>query len=227
MNQEQQIKEADEKYCESCGQLIKIKAEICPHCGVRQKNKVSKVALVLITFFLGGLGGHKFYTRQYLWGGVYFLFFWTGIPAIVALIEFIIYLFTSEERLQEKYDSAGGGIALIVIACLFGLIMVMGILAAIAIPNFIAFRNKAYCSQVESDAYMVLSTLADYYSDPAHERIPTIKELEQDYGLTLSNPDVRITGQLPDLCVIVKDNSGRCPDGDRYIECFNSPGRWE
>lgn len=227
MNQEQQIKGADEKYCESCGQLIKIRAEICPHCGVRQKNKVSKVALVLITFFLGGIGAHKFYTRQYLLGVLYLLFFWTGIPGIVAFIEFIIYLFTSEERLQEKYDSAGGGIVLAVIAGLFGIIMIMGILAAIAIPNFIAYKNKAYCSQVEADAKKVLSTLAAYYADPAHERIPTISELKQNYGLSLSNPDVRITGQLPNLCVIVTDNSNRCPNGDRYIDCLNSPGRWE
>jgi len=29
-------KAADEKFCESCGEIIKIRAELCPKCGVRQ-----------------------------------------------------------------------------------------------------------------------------------------------------------------------------------------------
>ena len=126
MNQEHQVKGADERYCESCGQLIKIKAEICPHCGVRKKKNISKVALVLITFFLGGIGAHKFYTKKYLLGILYLLFFWTGIPGLIAFIEFIIYLCTSEERLQEKYESAGGGVVVGVIACVLGLIIIIG-----------------------------------------------------------------------------------------------------
>jgi type IV pilus assembly protein PilA len=31
-------------------------------------------------------------------------------------------------------------------------IAIIGILAAIAIPNFISYRNKGYCSAAESDA---------------------------------------------------------------------------
>ena len=31
-------------------------------------------------------------------------------------------------------------------------IAIIGILAAIAIPNFIDYRNKSYCSRAESDA---------------------------------------------------------------------------
>ncbi len=33
---EQRIKQLDEKFCPDCGEIIKIKAEICPKCGVRQ-----------------------------------------------------------------------------------------------------------------------------------------------------------------------------------------------
>ena len=35
---EQRTKEPDEKFCASCGTAIKTAAEICPHCGVRQKS---------------------------------------------------------------------------------------------------------------------------------------------------------------------------------------------
>ena len=34
--QSKKTKMADEKYCSECGELIRIKAEICPKCGVRQ-----------------------------------------------------------------------------------------------------------------------------------------------------------------------------------------------
>ncbi len=54
------------------------------------KKKVSKVAYVLLAFFLGGLGIHKFYAGHIFLGILYLIFFWTGIPAFIALIEFII-----------------------------------------------------------------------------------------------------------------------------------------
>ena len=135
----------DDKFCSSCGEIIKKKAVICPKCGVRQQAELSKVALLLLTFFLGGIGGHKFYTGKYLQGALYFVFFWTGIPGLIALVEFIIYACTSKEKLQEKYKP-GGSIALILIIVFVGFmffIAVIGILAAIAIPNFIAYRNRA------------------------------------------------------------------------------------
>ena len=47
-------------------------------------------------------------------------------------------------------------------------IAIIGILAAIAIPNYISYRDKAYCSGAESDADSVLGTLADHYAIPAH-----------------------------------------------------------
>ena len=54
-------------------------------------------------FFLGGLGVHKFYLGQTGLGFLYLIFFWTFIPALVAFIEFIIYLTMSDEAFAEKY----------------------------------------------------------------------------------------------------------------------------
>lgn len=58
----------DEKFCESCGQVIKKEAEICVKCGVRQKvtggagvgNK-SKITAIVLGVLLGALGVHNFY----------------------------------------------------------------------------------------------------------------------------------------------------------------------
>jgi len=96
------------KYCAACGELINAKAEICVKCGVRQISSrtygsKSKVVAALLAFFLGGIGGHKFYLGQIGWGLIYLVFCWTGIPVIVAFIELIIYLVMSDEEFARKY----------------------------------------------------------------------------------------------------------------------------
>lgn len=56
------------------------------------KKVVNKWIYVLLAFFLGGIGAHKFYSGRIGSGICYLLFCWTGIPVIIAFIEFIIAL---------------------------------------------------------------------------------------------------------------------------------------
>lgn len=96
------------KFCYACGQQIDARAEICVQCGVRQKDvkatgRKSRVAAALLAFFLGGLGVHKFYLGRIGWGFIYLLFCWTLLPALIAFIEFIIYLTMSDQAFAEKY----------------------------------------------------------------------------------------------------------------------------
>jgi len=99
------------KFCTTCGQQIHEKAEICPHCGVRQPMSATnsggrnKMAAALLAIFLGGLGVHKFYLGQTTMGIIYLLFCWTAIPLIVGFIEGIIYLTMSDQAFNEKYNS--------------------------------------------------------------------------------------------------------------------------
>ena len=158
-------KALDEKICGSCGGIIKIKAEICPKCGFRQRNPVSKTALLLITFFLGAIGGHKFYIGKNWQGFFYILLCWTGIPSIIAFIEFIIYAFTSSEQLQEKYSGSGGGVVIAVIAAGIGMVFIIGILAAIAIPQFVTFQNRARQQVVKSELQNLLYAEQDYFAE--------------------------------------------------------------
>ena len=98
---------ADEKYCTNCGAVIHREAEMCPECGTTQTVGVpgekDKLAAALIAIFLGGLGIHKFYLGDNRMGVIYLCFFWTGIPAVLGLIEGIIYLTKTDEEFQRRY----------------------------------------------------------------------------------------------------------------------------
>lgn len=62
------------------------------------KKAVNKVAYLLLAFFLGGIGAHKFYAGKVGSGILYLLFCWTFIPAFLALIEFIVALFRKSDN---------------------------------------------------------------------------------------------------------------------------------
>jgi prepilin-type N-terminal cleavage/methylation domain-containing protein len=94
-------------------------------------------------------------------------------------------------------------------------IAIIGILAAIAIPNFIAYRNKAFCSAAESDGANIAAALSDYFAvpnridlpDPDPETPPTA-----GLGLSLSGQNVAVIGgTIQAITISVTDVSGRCP----------------
>jgi len=90
-------------------------------------------------------------------------------------------------------------------------IAIIGILAAIAIPNFISYRNKAFCSAAESDANAVASDIADYFAIPTHTLIATT-DLGTNVGKSGDNTRVIATADPSiNITITVTDGSGRCP----------------
>lgn len=67
--------------------------------GVSTKNKV---AAGLFALFLGGIGLHKFYVGSSGQGILYLLLCWTGVPALIGLVEGILYLTMSDEDFIRK-----------------------------------------------------------------------------------------------------------------------------
>ena len=61
---------------------------------------VNKLVYCILAFFLGGIGVHKFYAGKSGAGVACLLFCWTGIPAFIALIDFIV-------GLTKKADANG------------------------------------------------------------------------------------------------------------------------
>jgi len=105
-------------------------------------------------------------------------------------------------------------------------IAIIGILAAVAIPNYISFRDKGYCSGAESDANAILGNLADYYAIPAHTSylaatIPPeggskqgiyFSPLSNGNTATVSTSSIAVGATTKVIYIVtVTDNSTRCP----------------
>ncbi|GAA5096647.1 TM2 domain-containing protein [Chryseobacterium ginsengisoli] len=63
-----------------------------------------KITAGLFALLLGGFGVHKFYLNKPVQGIIYILFFWTFIPALIALVEGIIYLTMDDNTFNLKYN---------------------------------------------------------------------------------------------------------------------------
>ena len=101
------------KFCHACASTLDARAELCPACGVRQptarrptasgRTRMMAALLAAVSLFLGGIGLHKFYTGRVAAGVLCLLFFWTGIPWIVSLVNLVSFLTMSDERFDEVH----------------------------------------------------------------------------------------------------------------------------
>ena len=100
-------------------------------------------------------------------------------------------------------------------------IAIIGILAAIAIPNFIAYRNKSFCSATESDGNNILAAISDYFAVPANTNVSVASLVGGNaagkvyVAVLLSNQNTWLipgpTAPNTAITVQVTDVSTRCP----------------
>ncbi|WP_304511319.1 type II secretion system protein [Desulfopila sp. IMCC35008] len=115
-------------------------------------------------------------------------------------------------------------------------IAIIGILAAIAIPNFIAYRDKAFCSAAESDANSIASGLADYFAIPSNVSYDTTSAQEvnpipfpgsQPIGVSGNNVASIDEGTLGTYIITVYDRSDRCPANYMASQDINNGEGWQ
>ncbi len=63
----------------------------------------SKAMAVLLAFFLGSFGAHKFYLGKKVLGILYLVFFWTYIPTFLSFFDAIVLLFRSKDSFEKRY----------------------------------------------------------------------------------------------------------------------------
>ena len=56
----------------------------------------------------GAIGLQEFYMERWVLGVLAVLFCWTGIPALVAVIEAFVWLFKGEEKFDETHNAVTG-----------------------------------------------------------------------------------------------------------------------
>ncbi|WP_319525649.1 prepilin-type N-terminal cleavage/methylation domain-containing protein [uncultured Desulfosarcina sp.] len=106
-------------------------------------------------------------------------------------------------------------------------IAIIGILAAIAIPNFIAYRNKAFCTAGEKDANTIAAGVAEYFAIPTNVSVTkanliggtsTGKIYVAD-TLSAGNSWVIDAADTDNIWITVTDVSDRCPED--YMTAMN------
>ena len=106
-------------------------------------------------------------------------------------------------------------------------IAIIGILAAIAIPQFSAYRNQAFCSRVESDTTNAMIAAEGYY---AQQAVPAYPADPATAGFTAS-PQVSVaysgagTTASP-FTATGTDDSGNCHKGTTYTFKQGEPPAW-
>ena len=119
-------------FCRNCGTKLENGTKFCPNCGQginqtasnvsssQQESQIvyvqapqqdiyvharrSKGLALTLCFFLGWMGAHKFYLKEYLSGSLYLIFFWTLIPLVGAVVDFILLLLTPKSAFHKMYD---------------------------------------------------------------------------------------------------------------------------
>jgi len=95
------MKRDNEKFCQECGEIINLKAELCPKCGVRQvyntkspmeqqENDNKWLIIFFLCWFLGVFGVHRFYSGHIVIGVIQLLT--VGGCGIWILIDLVIIL---------------------------------------------------------------------------------------------------------------------------------------
>ncbi len=67
------------------------------------QNTKSRGVAIILALFLGGFGVHRFYLGRMKSAILMLIFFWTFIPAIIALVDVVRFLMMKDQDFQNRY----------------------------------------------------------------------------------------------------------------------------
>ncbi|MDB4759842.1 GYF domain-containing protein [bacterium] len=116
-------------FCSNCGTQCGANQAVCLNCGTSIESNANETVVIaqpsvvqpnvnvayvqghynkstaaILALLIGGLGAHKFYHGSIGWGIMYLVFCPTFIPAIVSLIEAIVYLSMPQADYDSRYN---------------------------------------------------------------------------------------------------------------------------
>ena len=68
------------------------------------KTRFKAIICSALSLFLGGIGIQKFYLGQYKRGVLYVVFFFTGIPYLLCVVDLLRFIFMSDDAFNMKYN---------------------------------------------------------------------------------------------------------------------------
>jgi hypothetical protein len=112
----------------------------------------------LLALLLGAFGIQRFYVGPISWGVIYLVFFWTGIPQILAWLEALYWLTRSDVEWAAKYGGPvrqSNGLAL---GCLWVLALLPLILLVLSVVFlggliFLGGEIESILSEIEQNLY--------------------------------------------------------------------------
>ncbi|WP_244151908.1 NINE protein [Malonomonas rubra] len=130
-----------------------------------------RLPLLLITLLLGGAGGHKIYLKKYLHAGLYALFFWTGIPSVIALVEFVRSAIKPDDEFNSTYQAPEKKIYYASIGVPL-LVMLLWLTLLLMLPGFGSVES--YDQRAADDVAGCRNSLEGYYAQ--HRMFPQSAE---------------------------------------------------
>ena len=209
-------------FCRGCGKEIHESAPTCPHCGAPQniatgaKSKYkSQTVAALLSAFLGGFGAQRFYLGPIWLAVIYLLLCWTGIPGLIAIVETFIIVFSSQATWARKYNNGvitpPAHLAVKILVLVFPVVAMIGILAAIAIPQYATYTARAKLMSVQASLAATRPQLIDHMmnlgSSPLSEgELASINEaLKQNNAITAT--DAFSYGNYADVGAQMRDGN--------------------
>jgi TM2 domain-containing membrane protein YozV len=170
------------------------------------KNKTTAAILAAL---LGGLGVHNFYLGKTTKGILYLVFCWTGIPAILALIDFIVILTMTDEKFNLEYNSgsalAGVPAQAIPVAATPAITSNVVPQQASMSPQLVETAQDDFITYLKSNAQILHEMIEHHKQNQGHIAEANASSFED----VAASVDVEDVSQIPDKLDAACSNCGQ------------------